>query len=130
MARDHRKLRVFQMADVLAHDIYRITRAFPPEERYELTRQLRRAALSVPTNLVEGCARSSQKAYCSFCDVALGSASEMRYLLEFAHGEEFLSERKYKDLHDRAGAVVRSLNRLVTVLKAKRRLRAASKPAP
>ena len=121
MARDHNKLRVFHLADALAFDIYQATKAFPADERYELTRQIRRAALSVPTNLVEGCARLTQKAYCNFCDIALGSACETKYLLEFSKRLGYLKNGKYNTLHDQADKVVRSLSRLVGALDEKRR---------
>ena len=121
MARDHTKLRVFHLADALAFDIYQATKAFPADERYELTRQIRRAALSVPTNIVEGCARLTEKAYCNFCDIALGSACETKYLLEFSKRLGYLKNGAYKTLHEQADAVVRSLSRLVAVLDKKRR---------
>lgn len=84
MSRDHRKLAVFQKADELLVPTYRATQGFPPEERFGLQSQIRRAALSVPTNLVEGCARHSEGEFRHFVSVALGSASEVTYLLEVA----------------------------------------------
>ena len=58
--RDHTKLRAFELADEVAIIIYQVTRDFPKEELYGLTSQMRRAAVSVPSNIVEGCARESQ----------------------------------------------------------------------
>lgn len=84
MSRDHRKLTAFQLADKMAMDIYYATRTLPPEEKYGLQSQIRRAALSVPTNIVEGCYRSGQKEYLQFLRIALASAAEARYLLSFA----------------------------------------------
>ena len=86
-----------------------------------MTRQIRRAALSVPTNLVEGCARLSQRSYCNFCDIALGSSCKTRYLLEFSHRLGYLQDDAYKELRERATIMVRSLSRLVGVLDKKRR---------
>jgi four helix bundle protein len=85
MSRNHEKLRVFQLADALAFEMYRATAPFPPEERFGLQSQLRRAAVSTAANIVEGCARRSRADYARFIDIALGSAAETDYLLDLSH---------------------------------------------
>ena len=71
--RDHTKLRAFQLADEVALLIYRATRKFPKEEAYGLTSQMKRVAVSVPSNIVEGCACESQTEYLRFLEIAFGS---------------------------------------------------------
>ena len=75
----HQDLIVFQKADELAFKIYKITVSFPKTEAFGLTSQLRRAALSVPTNIVEGYARKSKKELAQFINIALGSLAETEY---------------------------------------------------
>ena len=77
--RDHRKLRAFELSDEVALLIYRITRSFPKEEMFGLTSQMRRAAVSVPSNIVEGCARESQVEYLRFLEIAFASLRELHY---------------------------------------------------
>jgi four helix bundle protein len=84
VSRDHRKLRVFQLADELVVAVYKWSARLPPDERFGLISQIRRAAVSVPTNLVEGCARRTTHDYLHFVTIALASASEVRYLIDLA----------------------------------------------
>ena len=77
--RDHTKLRAFELADELAFLVYQVTAEFPKEELYGLTSQMRRAAVSVPSNIVEGCARNSQLDYLRFITIAFGSLRELHY---------------------------------------------------
>jgi four helix bundle protein len=82
--RDHTKLRAFEVTDEVAVLIYRLTRKFPKEETYGLTSQMRRAAVSVPSNIVEGCARESQSEYLRFLEIAFGSLRELHYQFRLA----------------------------------------------
>ena len=82
--RDHRKLLAFQLADKLVLSVYSATRTFPREEQFGLTSQLRRAAVSIASNIVEGCARQSQADYIRFLDMAFGSVREVEYQLTVA----------------------------------------------
>lgn len=81
MSRDYTKLRVFQLADELVIDVYSVTHRLPDSERYGLQSQTRRAAVSVPTNIVEGSVRRTDRAYLKYLETSLGSACEVRYLL-------------------------------------------------
>jgi four helix bundle protein len=71
--RDHSKLRAFELADEVTLLVYRVTQNFTKEEIYGLTSQMRRAAVSVPSNIVEGCARESETEYLRFLEIAFGS---------------------------------------------------------
>jgi four helix bundle protein len=113
MARDHRKLRVFDNADGLALRVYHATRGLPPEERYSLQAQIWRAALGVPTNIVEGCARDSDKEYGRFINIALSSAAETHYLLSVARRLRLMPERSCLDLEDSYEKLLRALNKLL-----------------
>jgi four helix bundle protein len=109
MSSNHEKLEVFSMADELVLDLYRETRTFPPEERYGLQSQLRRASVSVPCNIVEGAARESNKEYAHFLRVACGSASEARYLVTVAGRLGYLNADVTAALEHRLGRVVRGI---------------------
>lgn len=116
MNRDHRKLRVFERADGLVVDVYRSTSSFPMEERFGLQSQIRRATVSVPTNIVEGCARKSMKDYLHFMNIALSSASEVRYLLQLSQRLGFLVDTDAAGLGRRFEGLIRSLHNLISAL--------------
>jgi four helix bundle protein len=82
--RDPHKLSAFQLADQLVVAVYKHTANMPPDERFGLTMQIRRAAVSIPSNIVEGCSRNSESEYLRFLDIALGSACELEYQLSLA----------------------------------------------
>jgi four helix bundle protein len=79
MSRNYKELRVFQAADSLVTDVYGLSSSFPIEERYGLRSQVRRAAASVATNIVEGSIRRSERHWVNYVETSLGSACETRY---------------------------------------------------
>jgi len=96
----YRKLVVWQSADELAYAVYLKTKSFPKEEMYGITSQLRRAALSVAINIVEGYGRQGRNEFRHFLNIALGSLAETEYLLDFSLKLKYLNERNYNDLRD------------------------------
>jgi four helix bundle protein len=112
MSRDHRKLRVFTLADDLVLEVYRITRDYPVEERYGLQTQMRRAALSTAVNIVEGCARRSTREYGNFINVATGSAAENRYLVDISIRLGFLRAQEHQGTIERLDDLVAQLKAL------------------
>lgn len=96
--RDHGKLRAFELADRLALAVYQHTRGFPREELFGLTAQLRKAAVSGPSNIVEGCARSSEADYLRFLDIAYASTREVEYQLSLAARLGYLEAGPYEEL--------------------------------
>lgn len=118
MSRDHRKLKVFHLADELALEVYRTTAGFPPEERYGLQAQLRRAAVRVASTLVEGSARRTTKDYLHFVNMSLASASEVRYLVTVAGRLSLMESNTSDGLHDRYDELVRGLQGLTNALAA------------
>jgi len=94
--RDHTRLRAFELADELALTQYRITRSFPKEELYGLTAQMRRAAVSVASNIVEGCARESESEYLRFLEISFGSLRELHYQFTLAQRLGYVSDSDSK----------------------------------
>ena len=96
----YKKLIVWQKADELAYQVYVATKNFPKEEIYGITSQLRRAVLSVPTNIVEGYGRQGKKELRQFINVALGSLAETEYLLDFSLKLRYFDQGDHKGLQD------------------------------
>ena len=114
--RDHTKLRAFELADEVAILVYRVTARFPREELYGLTSQMRRAAVSVPSNIVEGCSRDSQADYLRFLYIAFGSLRELHYQLSlskrlgFLHNDDSsLTEPKIIETEKVVNGLIRAL---------------------
>ena len=113
MARDHRKLRVFQESHRLALAIYKHTKNFPKEEWYGLRAQLRRATVSIATNIVEGSARRTTREYLNFLNIARASAAEVAYLVHLTFELALLSKDAFAPLDQMCRRLVPQLESLV-----------------
>jgi four helix bundle protein len=116
--RDFRKLDVWHRAHRFALRIHQEVTTFPKEKLYGLTSQMKRATLSIPANLAEGCGRSSRAELARFCYIAMGSASEVEYYLQFAHELGLIQSLNYKGLNSELVEIKRMLNAFIQRLKA------------
>ncbi|WP_286764271.1 MULTISPECIES: four helix bundle protein [Rhodopirellula] len=115
--RDHRKLRAFELADELVLAVYRVTKTFPKDEMFGLTSQVRRASVSVASNIVEGCARQSQADFVRFLDMAFGSLREAEYQLTIADRLGYTDPDENKRLAGVADEAARVLAGLIKSLR-------------
>ncbi len=92
----HQELR--RLMNEYAHAVYKVSRSFPKEELYGLVSQLRRSALSVVLNYIEGYARYRDKVHKNFLEISYGSLKESQYLIEFAYEEKYLDQEQYQKL--------------------------------
>ncbi|MBA5246848.1 four helix bundle protein [Marnyiella aurantia] len=113
--RSHKDLKVWQESMVLVEEIYRATAVFPKEEIYGLTSQLKRAAVSVPSNIAEGCGRKGSAELKRFLYIALGSLSELDTQLEIA--ERLHLMEKNEEIVERIYFIKNMLARLIASLK-------------
>jgi four helix bundle protein len=98
MRKPHKKLDVWKLSMDHAVQVYRVTERFPQEERYGITGQIRRAGMSIPSNIAEGAARQTRKEFVNYLHMAQGSLSEMDTLLELARRLELLSLEDWNTL--------------------------------
>jgi len=114
---DLKDLVAWQVAMELAREVYFVTRTFPPDERFGLTQQLRKSAVSIPSNIAEGHGRSSKREFARFSLIARGSLKELETQLLLSRDFGFLPEGEFS----RVAALTLRLNELITGLL--RRLR-------
>ena len=115
--KDFKKLKVWQKAHRLTLDVYQASATFPREELYGLTSQIRRSCLSIPTNIAEGCGRSSDTDFARFLQISIGSASEVEYLLLLGRDLDLLVHEEYEELNSVVVEIKRMLTSLIKTLK-------------
>ena len=109
---NYRELKVWQRSRLFVHDVYKKSGTFPNEERFGITSQLRRAVVSIPSNIAEGAGRNSDPDFSRFLDMALGSAYEVETLLLLCVDLSYLDEMKYKVLQNELNEIQRMINSL------------------
>jgi four helix bundle protein len=125
--RDFRELKVWEKAHAFVLNIYKASRAFPKDELYGLTSQLRRCSVSIPSNLAEGCGRRTDKDLAHFCDMASGSASEAEYQLILARDLNYIEYDEHAKLEIQITEVRRMLNSFTAAIR--RRIQQAESKA-
>jgi four helix bundle protein len=113
----HERFDAWKLAHRLALELYRVTEGWPKSERYELTVQVRRAALSVPANIAEGAAKRGSREFRRYLDVSIGSLAEISYYLFFARERGLLTYKDWEELEElrnRVGQLTWRLSRSLT----------------
>ncbi len=113
----HKDLIAWQKSITLVTDIYRITKGFPRDEIYGMINQLRRASVSIPSNIAEGAARASKKEFCQFLYISLGSAAEVETQILICENLEYLSPEYSLGLQSKLTEIRKTLLGLITSLK-------------
>jgi len=119
MDKPHKKLNAWSDAVDLAQQIYRVTERFPSNEQFGLTSQIRRAAVSIPSNIAEGAARQTKKEFLNFLHIAKGSLSELDTQLEIARRLEYLDQARWEALDERIERIDCMLSGLVRSLRSR-----------
>lgn len=112
LMRDFKSLLVWQKSHELTLSVYELTSDFPRSEIYGLTSQIRRSSSSIPTNIAEGCGRTSQSQMAHFLNISLGSASELRYQIILARDLNYISNKMCKELSVSVDEVMKMLTSL------------------
>jgi four helix bundle protein len=115
--KDFRDLNIWNRGISLVEQIYRITRAFPQEEQYCLTSQLRRASVSVPSNIAEGFARHSNKEYKQFLYISLGSCAELTTQIIISQRLGYLGEGESEQLQKDVNTLSKMIMSLIKKIK-------------
>lgn len=112
----YKELTVYQKSVELSVEIYRVTETFPKSELYGLTNQVRRSAVSIPSNIAEGQRRGHKNEFIQFLRIAFGSGAELETQILIASKIGFLEEEDYENLNNQLEEVMKMLNKLIGVL--------------
>lgn len=115
--KDFKKLKIWQRSHKVTLSVYKASSKFPGEEIYGLTSQIRRSAISVPSNIAEGCGRNSDAELARFLVIASGSAFELLSQLILSKDLEYLSEADFKVLETELTEIMKMINTFIQKLK-------------
>lgn len=115
--KNYRNLIVWQKSMVFVNEIYKITGVFPDNEKFGIVSQIRRSAVSVPTNISEGYGRNSTNDYVRFLQISMGSLFETQTLLDISFNNGFLDKNKYELLFNYSREIERMLSSLIRKVK-------------
>ena len=116
--RTYKDLIVWQKSMCLVTEIYKATKTLPEEEKYGLTSQIRRSAVSIPSNIAEGYGRNSTDDYLRFLKISIGSLYEMQTQIEIAYNLKYLSADNFQPLYDSSREIERMLISLIRKIRA------------
>ena len=116
MEKPHKRLEVWKRSMELVLEVYRLTRQFPTEERYTLTPQIRRAAISVPSNIAEGAARQTTREFRHFLHIAQGSLSELDTQLDLSLGLGYVTPESLEGIRSQLESIDKMLTGLLKSL--------------
>lgn len=114
-----RDLIVWQKAMSFVTEIYSITKTFPQEEQFGLSSQIRRSAVSVPSNVAEGYGRHSTQDYIRFLRIGISSLFELQTQLDISHNLHYLDDNRYYKLYEKSREIERMLSSLINKLASK-----------
>jgi len=117
MGRDYTKIKAWQLANELALLVYKDTKEFPKSELWGLTSQMRRSAVSVPANIVEGSARKNKNEYLQFLYIAISSLAELIYYIRFAKELGYLTANEYEGLWTKSQETIKTLQGLISYIE-------------
>ena len=117
MRHQFRNLTVWQNSINLVTDVYKITKDFPAEEKFGLTTQLQRSAVSIPSNIAEGTGRSTDRDFANFLSMALGSSYELETQILISNNLNYLNDEKMKSILDALNDIQKMLASLINKLK-------------
>ena len=112
----YKDLTVWQKSITFCTEIYKITKGFPNDERYGITSQIRRSAVSIPSNIAEGYRRAHRTEYIQFVRIAYGSGAELETQLIICNNVHYLNNAEYENLANMLEEIMKMLNKLISSL--------------